>query len=190
MQREISGKSELDFLKDTDLKRTIEDSIQYIQIIFKLAKNSKSNLYKEETYRVIVLYVVSIIEAVLLYILNTRNEKINYIDYKHTSPISEKFKHVDLPDDTVVIAVQKQLTKNNKNIGFVELVDFMRRNDLIAEKFAQEILDLNNIRNTFHFTKPRNKITCEIEVIEKAFELLLKVIENAPVAILTHPPRE
>ena len=63
------------------------------------------------------------------------------------------------------------------------MVHFMKNNNLMRKETAQKILDINDIRNTFHFTKPRNKITCEIDGVEKAFELLLKVIENAPATI-------
>jgi len=179
----VLEKSELDFLKDKDLKRTIEDSIQYIQIISKQARDSESALYKEETYRVVILYVVSIIEAVLLHIFNLRNEKIDCLDYNYVNPISPEFKHLKLPHDVVIIAVQKKTTKDNKRIGLAELVDFMKSSSLIEKKLAQKILDINNIRNTFHFTKPRNKITCEIKIIENALELLIGVIKNAPKMI-------
>jgi hypothetical protein len=50
----------LTFINSTSLRKTIEDSIEYINIIFNLAKNNKSKIYKEETYRVIILYVIAI----------------------------------------------------------------------------------------------------------------------------------
>ncbi len=74
-----STQDELSFIKDKELKRIIEDSIQYISLIFDNTKKSSNNLYKEETYRVIILYVISIIEAILLYILKRRREKITYV---------------------------------------------------------------------------------------------------------------
>lgn len=46
-----SGAEKLDFIQDNELRKTIEDAIQYIYIIFDQAKDSKSELYKEETYR-------------------------------------------------------------------------------------------------------------------------------------------
>ncbi|MDO8743182.1 MAG: hypothetical protein Q7J30_01310, partial [Candidatus Azambacteria bacterium] len=66
-----SGAEKLDFIQDNELRKTIENAIQYIYIIFDQAKDSKSELYKEETYRVIVLYVISVIEAILLYVLKS-----------------------------------------------------------------------------------------------------------------------
>ena len=184
MRKKVLEKNELNFLKDKDLKKTIEDSIQYVRIAYKQAKDSEKALYKEETYRVVILYIVSIIEAVLLYVFNLRNEKIDRLDYNYISPVPQEFKHSKLPHNVVVIAVQKKTTKNNKRIGFVELIDFMKTNCLIEKKLAQEILDINNVRNTFHFTKPRNKIICEIKIVENALELLVKVLKNAPKMIV------
>lgn len=183
MSKKTSVKGKLDFIKnkDKDLKKTIEDSIQYINIIFEYAKDSDSDLYKEETYRVIVLYVISVIEAVLLYVLEARKENIKYIDYKYVNSIPQTFRHSELPDDPVVVAVQKEFVK--KYIGLVELVNFMKDNGLMDDKFAQEILDINDIRNTFHFTKPRNQINCEIKTVERSLELLIDIIDKAPKAI-------
>ncbi len=186
MPKKTSEKNNLNFINNEELKKTIEDSIDYIEIIFEQAKNNESALYKEETYRVIILYVVSIIEAILLYILETRKEKIDYTEYKYINEISPDFKHCELPNDKVVIAVQKKRKKEeNSHIGFVELVKFMKEKDLITKELYQKILDINNIRNIFHFTKPRNKITCEIKAVDSAFKLLVEVIEVIPKIIKT-----
>ncbi len=174
----------LDFIKDKELRKTIEDAVQYIYIIFDQANNSESELYQEETYRVIILYVIAIIEAIMLYVLEKRGEKITYIDYKYTEAVSSEIRHSEEPNSSVVIAIQKELDKPNEKIGFTELITFIKTNGLMKEKFAEEILKINSIRNTFHFTKPRNQITCEVKMVEKALDLLVKVIQGAPKAIV------
>ena len=184
-----STQDELSFIKDKELKRIIEDSIQYISLIFDNTKKSSNNLYKEETYRVIILYVISIIEAILLYILKRRREKITYVQYKFANPVQESFRHTELPYSTVVIAVQKEEVRDERKIGLTDLVAFMEKRHAIDETFATKILDANNIRNTFHFTKPRDKITCEIETVENALELLVDTIHKAPKAIV-HKERQ
>ncbi len=73
----------LDFIKDTALRKTLEDSIEYIYALFEQSKIAgQKKLYQEETHRVIILYVVSAIEAVLLYFYKVRGEKIEYTEYK------------------------------------------------------------------------------------------------------------
>ena len=63
------------------------------------------------------------------------------------------------------------------------LVDFMKNSGLMEDKFAEEVLNANDIRNTFHLTKSRSQIKCEIETVEKSFELLIRTIGKAPRAI-------
>ncbi len=178
-----SETEELNFIQDNELRKTIEDAIQYIYIIFDQAKDSTSELYKEETYRVIILYVISVIEAILLYVLKSRDEKMTYIEYKHVTPLSRKFFHSEIPKGPIVVAVQKEQVKTNSQIGLVELVDFMKDGGLMKNQFAKEILKANDIRNTFHLTKSRSQIKCDIGTVEKSLELLVKVIKNAPKAI-------
>ncbi len=177
-KQKASSNEELDFIEDAELRKIIDDAIQYIYIIFHQAKNSDNALYKEETYRVIVLYIISIIEAILLYVLKIENKHITKIEYKFPTPFSNKFIHKDIPDSPVIIAVQKKENKDNYQIGLFELVSFMKKEKIISESFTQKILNANDIRNTFHFTKPRNKITCEIDVVEKTFDLLSEVIKK------------
>lgn len=180
MPQKVSETNELDFLKDKDLRKTIGDAVRYIQIIFEQARNSSSALYKEETYRVIILYVVSIIEAILLYVFNSRGETTSCIDYSYASPLPQDFKHSKLPKHPVVIAVQRKTTADTSRIGCAGLVNFMLNSGLMKKGLAQEVLEINSIRNTFHFTKPRNEITCEIKKVEDALELLVKIIKEAP----------
>ena len=179
-----SEAKELDFIQDNELRKTIEDAIQYIYIIFDQAKDSKSELYKEETHRVIILYVISVIEAILLYVLKSRNEQITYTEYKYPTPLPEEFSHSKIPKNPVIVAVQKEQIKTNSQIGLVELVNFMKDGGLMKEQFAREILNANDIRNTFHFTKSRSQIKCEVGVVEKSLEILVKIIKNAPKAIV------
>jgi len=174
----------LDFVKDRALKRTIEDSIQYLYLIFEQAKDSGSSLYKEETYRVIVLYVISIIEAILLYVLKKRGEKMTYTKYRYANPLPKSFKNSDVPEGIVVVVVQSEEERDERKIGLADLVAFMEKRKLMSKDFATKILNMNDIRNTFHFTKPRGKITCEIETVESALELLVGTIKKAPKAIL------
>ncbi len=179
-----SEAGELDFIQDNELRKTIENAIQYIYIILDQAKNSESELYREETYRVSILYVISVIEAILLYVLKSRNEQIAYVEYKYVTSLPKEFSHSEISKSPVIIAVQKEQIKTNNQIGLVELVDFMKDGGLIKEQFAKKILNANDIRNTFHLTKSRSHIKCEIGAVEKSLKLLVGIIKKAPKAIV------
>jgi hypothetical protein len=174
---------ELDFIKDKELRKTLEDSIEYIYALFKQSKDDKQKkLYQEETYRVIILYVVSAIEAVLLYFYKVRGEKIEYLEYKFVHTLPPQYRHIDRAGLPVVIAVQEKSEKHEHQLGIHELITFFRGKKLIQEKTAKDILDMNDVRNTFHFNKLRAHV-CDLRRVEKALQLLAHTIENAPKAL-------
>ncbi len=173
----------LDFITNKDLRSTIENSIEYIYALLEDSKNSKQKeLYREETHRVIILYVISVIEAVLLYFYKERGEKMEYVEYKFAEQISEKYFHSEKKGLPVVVAVQEKIEKKEYQIGLHELVIFFKDKKLIKEKTVDDILELNDIRNTFHFNKPRTK-KCDLVHVESALKLLVYTIEKAPLAL-------
>jgi hypothetical protein len=171
---------DLDFIKDKNLRKTLEDSIEYIYILFEQSRNDEQKeLYKEETYRVIVLYVVSAIEAVLLYFYNERGEKIERLEYKFVQPLLPEYEHRGKTGLPVVVAVQEKVNKQEHQIGLHDLVTFFRTKKLIQEKTVNDILELNDVRNTFHFNKPRVR-NCDRKRVESALKLLVYTLERAP----------
>lgn len=176
--------SDLDFIEDTELRKTLENSIEYIYALFEQSKAKEQNkLYQEETYRVIVLYVVSAIEAVLLYFYKVRGEKITYPEYKFVQILPVQYAHEDKEGSPVVVAVQETLEKKEHQIGLQDLATFFKGKKLILEKTVGEILELNSLRNTFHFNKPRTDFTCDLKRVESALQLLVRTLRNAPKAL-------
>lgn len=176
--------TDLDFIINLNLRKTIEDSIEYLYILFSKSKNEQENdLFREETYRVIILYVVSIIEAVLLYIYNNRGDEITKLEYKFVTTLPNEYEHNKEKDFPVVISVQKKVKKQEHDIGLFELVNFFKDKKLMLEKTADKIIEINDIRNTFHFNKSRSSVNCDIEHVESAVGLLVYVIEKAPKSL-------
>lgn len=172
--------NDLDFIKDKELKKTLEDSIEYIYALFEQSKDDKQKaLYKEETYRVIILYVVSAIEAVLLYFYKARGEKIEYLEYKFVQILPTAYAHREKIGLPIVVAVQEKVEKQEYQIGLHDLVLFFKSKKLIQEKTANAILELNDVRNTFHFSKPRAR-NCDVKRVESALQLLVHTLERAP----------
>ena len=175
--------NDLDFIEDASLRKTLEDSIEFTYALFERSKEDGQNkLYQEETYRVIILYVVSAIEAVLLYFYKVRGEKIEYLEYKFVQPLSTEYVHTKKSGFPVVVAVQKKIEKEEHQIGLHDLVQFFKAKKLIQKTTANDILELNDMRNTLHFSKPRAK-NCDVKQVEAAFKLLLHTLETAPKAL-------
>ena len=174
---------ELDFITDKSLRETLENSIEFIYVLNERSKDSnQKKIYQEETYRIIILYVISAIEAVLLYFFKDRGEKFEYPDYKFTIALPPEFEHKAKSGLPLVIAVQEKKEKQDYQIGLHDLVIFFRNKNLIIEKTANEILDLNDVRNSFHFSKPRAK-SCDLKRVESALGLLVYTLERAPKAL-------
>lgn len=170
-----------DFITDKVLRKTIEDAIEYIQILFEESKKkSQNNLYQEETYRVIILYTVSIVEAVLLYVYKVRGGEIALLEYKHVNTLPKSYKYQGEEKSPVVIAIQKSIKRYDHQIGLFDLANFFESKKLMVKDTSSSILKLNNIRNTFHFSKSREAIKCDSAQVESAFKLLLHIIQKAP----------
>lgn len=173
---------DFDFISDLDLRKTLKDSIGYIYALVEQAEKEQKELYKEETYRVIILYIVSAIEAVLLYFYKERGEKIVYTEYKCVQTLPAGYSNSQKPSLPIVIAVQETIEKKEHQIGLHDLVIFFKTKKLIQEKTADEILAINDVRNTFHFSKPRAK-KCDRNSVESALQLLVYTLERAPRAL-------
>jgi CRISPR/Cas system CMR-associated protein Cmr1 (group 7 of RAMP superfamily) len=174
----------LDFIADEKLRQTLDKAIKYVYALFERSElEAESELYEEEAYRVIVLYVVSTIEAILLYIYRARGEKITYSEYRYVHMISPEYRHAKRQESPVVIAVQEQVEKTDYQIGLHELVTFFREKNLVSRDLARNVCDLNSVRNTFHFSKPRASLVCDRTRVESAFKLLVNILEQAPRAL-------
>ena len=175
--------NDLEFIKDKELRITLENSIEYIYALFEQSKDGEQKqLYKEETYRVLILYVISAIEAIFLYFYKERGEKIEYLEYKFVEPLSENYFHNKKKGLPVIVAVQEKVEKKEHQIGLHDLITFFRGKKLIQEKTADDILELNDVRNTFHFSKPRIK-SCDLERVESSLKLLVRTIKKAPLVL-------
>jgi|SRR3989344_6819346 len=179
------NEDELDFITDNILRKTIEDSVEYVHVLSEESKKEdKSALYKEETYRVIILYIVSIIEAILLYLYKKHGDTITYLDYKFINTLPEDYHHASNRESRVVVAVQKTIEKSEHQIGTSDLVSFFKEKKLMKKETAEEILKINDLRNTLHLNKPREKTICDVAQVESALKLLVYVIQRAPKSIL------
>jgi len=148
--------------------------------LYKQSKHGgQKDLYAEETRRIIILYVISAIEAILLYLYKERGESLEKIEYKYAHALPEKFLYDGKDGLPVVIAVQQRVPRKEYEIGLRELVYFFETKNLMKKETARDILDMNDVRNTFHFNKPRTK-SCEINRVEKAMHLLVYTMERAP----------
>jgi len=176
----------LEFIQDIALRKNIEDAIEYLYLLFDESqkRTSGNELFQEESYRVVILYVVAIIEAILLYLYKTHGEELTITEYKYIQTLPVEYTHSAETQSRVVVAVPKKMKRPEHQVGLFELIGFFKSKKLIQEKTADSILNLNNIRNTLHLSKPRAEVRCDLNQVESAFKLLVHTIEKAPKSLI------
>lgn len=158
----------------SDVEKRISDAIWYISALYEDARDNSSRLYEQETYRVIILYVTSVIEALLFEKYEELEQKITVDEYKEASALPTTF--CNPRKGEIVICRRLTVQKTEQNIGLYELLDFLI-DKVITRKTAVRIKKINSLRNSFHFRKPGNS-TCKIADVDESLQLLEMVVEN------------
>ncbi len=173
---------ELAFITDAQLRQRIEDSIEYIYALYEESKHSdKNELYQTETYRVIILYTVSIIEAVLFYIYEKRGSVLTKTEYKEREYLHESYKNSKV-SGKLVVAVEKITEKSESEIGLKELVNFLSIEKIIKRETEEKLLNVIKTRNSVHL-RQKGTNSCTIDEVEDALELLVYILSHAPRSI-------
>ncbi len=179
-ERDKNSTEDLSFIEDAILRDNIESSIRYIYLLFSRSLSENDADFKTETHRVIVLYVASVVEAILLYVYRERGQPQEIVEYKHPTQLSGEFFHKALPGKKVVVAVQVSRAAGEREMMLDKLITFFQEKKLMKKVFAEKIVAAKDIRNTFHLAKSREGIDCDVAAVEKALDLLVKTIKYAP----------
>lgn len=170
---------DLDFISDASLRKTVIDTIEYmVALLATTEQDWASERYVDETHRIVVLYVASAMEAIFLYCFKIKGYEIPYFDYKYVQNLPPEYIYAN-QQGIVVVALQKKLSKSDHQLGLHTLVNFYKDKKSIKAETAEQILEINTIRNTVHLTKPRTH-ACDITHVEAAFDTLVHVIRNSP----------
>lgn len=174
---------ELAFITDLVLRQRIEGSVEYIYALYENTKsNEERTLYHTETYRVIILYTVSIIEAVLFYIYEKKNFEICKTEYKDIVHLPESYKNINSAnkssDGRVVIALEKISSKKESEIALKELVEFLTIKKVLKKETEQELLKIIKTRNSVHL-RQSTRHNSTIADVDASLDLLVYVLTNA-----------
>lgn len=168
---------DLDFITDSALRQRIEDSVEYVYTTLELSKDAtKNETFRSETHRVIILYIASIIEAVLFYLYVKREVHIQKEEYKKVYEIGNGYTNTEVPSGKVIVAAVKMVDKKESEISFKELVTFLEAQKIL-KKTSTLMMSLFNMRNSFHLRK-KQELPCTIADVEKYLQLLLYTLTN------------
>lgn len=166
------------FIKNKAAKARIDDSITYIFALYKDARNNQSKSFQTETCRVIILYTISIIEALLHEAYAIVPEKITKEIYKDPRIIDGGYTHRANKDCSVVLNVRCTVEKPEREIQFNELLQFLKQK-VLHPKTVQRLEKVNSLRNTFHLRK-LGKSGCTTKDVEEALSLLDLMLNEIP----------
>jgi len=169
---------DLDFITDSALRQRIKDSVEYIYTTLELSKDAtKKELFRAETYRVIVLYIASVIEAILFYLYSRRGIYLQKEEYKKVHLVGNGYVNTEVSSGKVIIATVKTVDKKESEIGFKELVIFLEAQKILKKETSKQMLSLYNMRNTFHLRKEQ-ELPCTVADVERYLQLLLYTLTN------------
>jgi hypothetical protein len=173
---------DLAFITDAALRQRVEDAIEYIYTLYEESKGSdKNDLYRTETYRVIILYTISIIEAVLFYLYERKGMTIKKLEYKEKQSLPTKYLHSDTKG-RVIIAVEKSSEKSESEISLKELIQFFVTNKVLKKETAEKLHEIMRTRNSVHL-RQKGHGSCSVEQVEESLDFLVYVLTHAPKSL-------
>lgn len=166
-------KESFDFISDQNVRSNIIDSIDFSSAL-QLISEKIPQENREESYRTIILYAASIIEALLLYYLSEKNLFLSEDKFIHISILPNQFQN-DLGE--IVVAIRKTVKRNDAD--FSKVIDFLEK--MLGKNLAKNIHKIRETRNTFHLLKTRTKI--QEKDVEHANATLLKLVKKIQIKL-------
>ncbi len=159
-----------DFITPKVLRHNIAESVRFAVWLWTMAEKVEPE-YQDEMVRTIVLYNIGIIEALLLF--RAKKEKLIFYDekYPHATLLAKVFQHTD---QDLIISYRTKKARDQSRIWLHELIK--EQKDFLGVSLHEQIVDLQDIRNTFHLAKPRTILS--LKKAEKSFDLVLKLAEK------------
>ncbi|MEN9604403.1 MAG: hypothetical protein RJB39_88 [Candidatus Parcubacteria bacterium] len=176
-----------DFIPDQDIRKNLENAVDFILVLIekqKDASESDTSLYMEEINRVLILYIVSIIEALLSYIYHLHPDKMTRLEYKEIKEIGKNYINSKIAGK-VVAAVQVHVERQSSEITLKSLIEFLQHKKILKKETAEAIRKFNHIRNSVHLSKARKGEGCSVDLVEEAVHLLIKVRAGSRKAIVS-----
>ncbi len=158
------------FITPKALRYNIIESVKFAGFLWMLAQ-SIDDEFKDETVRTIILYNVSVIEALLLF--RTRRENIVHEDvqYRHLQVLPSEFKK---QKQDLIIAYRSSKKKQESRIWLQDMIK--KQEKFLGSKLTKEIAELQGIRNTLHLSKARGELF--LPKAESSFAAMLELVNK------------
>lgn len=158
------------FISPKAFRKNIVESVEFAAYLWILSQSTEPK-YSDEMARTIILYNISIIEALLLY--RAKKQKIEFTKtvYKEPSEIPSSFQ---TPGKRTVLAFRETILKSDSQIWLHDLI--LGQEDFLGNKLHKKIRDIQEVRNTYHLSKDRSKIY--LQNAEDSFDIVLQLVNR------------
>ena len=161
------------FIADKRLRGDGEDALDFSAYLISSADEAKEPRYKEEFYRATVLYVASVIEALCLFLVETKKLSREKIEYKYPQRLNVEGVSVSVGE--LVAAVKIKTPRNLQDLPFAEAIGILRRNNIVPEPLAKDLDSVRIARNTQHLYGRTDGVMSRKE-IQAAFDALSNLL--------------
>ena len=160
-----------DFVTPKTFRTNIIESVGFVAYLWVLAQQIEEK-YRDEMARTVILYNISIVEALLLFW--AKKHKIKFLEDKYTEKYVLPKNLQGIPDKELLVAHCCKIEKPDARIWLHDLVSEGKQ--LLGSDLHSEIIDLQDIRNTFHLSKTRR--TLSLDRAEDSFDVVLEVVNK------------
>lgn len=182
MQQRIADKSnhlntsDLTFITTLSLRSKLVGAIKTISDLYTISEGPDTKpLLSIEIRRVIVLYVASIIEAILLFLYKKTNINQSKIEYTDICVLPNSFQLEK--DKRFVVAKQIETARSDRELMLDVLLKVFIDKKAISTELETKIKHAKDVRNTFHLSKLRGGILVNKKKVDASIEALYEIVE-------------
>jgi len=159
------------FVTPKAFRTNIVESVEFVAWLWVLAQKIEEK-YRDESVRTVILYNMSIVEALLLFWAKKKKKKFfedKYTD-KHILPTELQ----GVTNKELLVAHFSKMEKDDTRIWFHDLI--AEGKQLLGKDLHDRVVDLQDIRNTFHLSKTRRALS--LKKSEESFDVVLEVVNK------------
>lgn len=159
------------FVTPKAFRTNIVESVEFVAWLWVLAHEIEDK-YQDEMVRTVILYNMSIAEALLLFLAKKKKKK--FFEDKYTDKYTLPTALQGAPDKELLVAHFSKVEKSDTRVWFHDLIAESKQ--LLGKDLHDRVIDLQDIRNTFHLSKTRRALS--LKKAEGSFDVVLEVVNK------------
>jgi len=159
------------FVTPKAFRTNIIESVKFVAWLWVLAQKIEDE-YQDETVRTVILYNMSIVEALLLFW--TKKKKKKFFEDKYTNKHTLPTELQGTGGKELLVAHFSRVEKEDTRVWFHDLIAECKQ--FLGKDLHDRVIDLQGIRNTFHLSKTRRALSLKKAGV--SFDVVLEVVNK------------